>query len=49
MNGALEPDVLKVAVAQALNELLSSTRDTFETSKEWQYAYKEAYPEVSVL
>jgi tyrosyl-tRNA synthetase len=41
----LNPQLLKPAVAQALNELLKPIQEAYQQNKEWQEVALKAYPE----
>ncbi|OAQ83577.1 tyrosyl-tRNA synthetase [Purpureocillium lilacinum] len=43
-NDKLTPQLLKPAVAKALNQLLAPIQETFQASKEWQAINLKAYP-----
>ncbi|KAH7325145.1 hypothetical protein B0I35DRAFT_349405 [Stachybotrys elegans] len=43
-NDVLTPQLLKPAVAKALNELLKPIQDAYQASQEWQNIALEAYP-----
>ncbi|KAK6354058.1 hypothetical protein TWF730_008476 [Orbilia blumenaviensis] len=45
LDGVLSPEVLKTAVAKAMNQLLAPIRKSFETNTRWQEVLKLAYPE----
>jgi len=44
-NDILNPQLLKPAVAQALNELLKPIQEAYQQNKEWQEVALKAYPE----
>ncbi|KHO00241.1 tyrosyl-tRNA synthetase [Metarhizium album ARSEF 1941] len=43
-NDVLTPQILKPAVAKALNQLLAPIQEAFQNSKDWQDAAVKAYP-----
>lgn len=43
-NDVLTPQILKPAVAKAINELVAPIRDEFDASKDWQELVERAYP-----